>query len=61
MLCKDLLIALKKFFLTENIQETNKMIFINQMKEKINKIINIIGKLILPIGALENTYKYIKV
>jgi len=43
------------------IEEKNKIFFINQLKEKLNKIINIIGKLIVPIGALENTYKYIKV
>ena len=61
MLCKDLLGALKKMFLTENIDEKNKLFFINQLKEKLNKIINIIGKLIVPIGALENTYQYIKV
>jgi len=61
MLCKELLEALKKFFLIENIEEKNKIFFINQLKDKLNKIINIIGKLIVPIGALENTYKYIKV
>lgn len=44
-----------------SIEEKNKIFFINQLKEKLNKIINIIGKLIVPIGALENTYKYIKV
>lgn len=62
MLCKELLEALKKFFLMEkNNEEKNKMFFINQLKDKLNKIINIIGKLIVPIGALENTYKHIKV
>lgn len=61
MLCKELLEALKKFFLMEKNEEKNKMFFITQLKEKLNKIINIIGKLIVPIGALENTYKYIKV
>lgn len=45
----------------EKNEEKNKMFFINQLKDKLNRIINIIGKLIVPIGALENTYKYIKV
>jgi hypothetical protein len=62
MLCKDLLEALKKFFLMDSsFDDKKKIYFINQLKEKLNKIINIISKLIVPIGALENTYKYIKV
>ncbi len=61
MLCKELLEAIKKFFLMEKYEEKNKIFFINQLKDKLNKIITIIGKLIVPIGALENSYKYIKV
>ena len=61
MLCKELLEAMKKFFLMEKYEEKNKIFFINQLKDKLNKIITIIGKLIVPIGALENSYKYIKV
>lgn len=61
MICRDLLEALKVFFIMQNTEEKNKIIFINQLKEKLNKVINIISKLIVPIGALENTYKYIKV
>ncbi len=61
MLCKELLEAMKKFFLMEKYEEKNKIFFINQLKDKLNKIIIIIGRLIVPIGALENSYKYIKV
>ncbi len=38
-----------------------KISFLNQLKEKLNKINTIINKLISPIGGIENSIKYIKV
>jgi len=59
MLCKELLRTLKIYFLGQKVERKHS--FLNQLKEKLNKINTIINKLCSPIGGIENSIKYLKV
>ena len=59
MLCKELLRTLKIYFLGQKVERQHS--FLNQLKEKLNKINTIINKLCSPIGGIENSIKYLKV
>lgn len=59
-LCDELIMAIKILIQHSYNGESSRQIFINEIRDKIGKVINIVYKLTSVIGGLDNTCSYIK-